>query len=545
MISQLLLPILGTLLAYVVYHVVQFLYNDLSSPLRGMAGPPSPSLLLGNFKQMADDALLTDKWRREFGPNFTFRGLFSVRELHTSDTKAISHIVARNVLYQKAPSSRYAIKHLFGSAEDHGDSFMLRTLPRNADSLALQNPAFGAAQIRQMTGVFVEKAIMVAPQLRDVWNTKVIPADDNDSTVEVLFWLRRMTLDVIGEAGFNHHFHNLDDKPSELSDAFAQLFHSPTSQRDNAFRAAQAMVPILRLVPLPGSRVFHQARTTMFSVGHELVEQSKLAAAKETADEPFSGRRDLLSLLVKANLSADIPEHQRLSDEEVIGRTHFPLPSRVAFTNISSAIAWALHSLSLNQEAQTKLREEVLAVSSDSPTMDELNSLVWLECVVRENMRLHAPVVFITRMAMQDDVLPLGKPYIDQNGRMHDSLPIRKGQVVHIPILAVNTDKETWGPDAEEFKPERWENVPKAANNVPGMWANLLTFFAGPHNCIGFRFSLVEQKALLFVLIRAFVFENAVPRGGIGRSSTVIQLPVVLGRNSGSQMPLIVKRYRG
>ncbi|KAJ7793987.1 hypothetical protein B0H14DRAFT_3497520 [Mycena olivaceomarginata] len=33
----------------------------------------------------------------------------------------------------------------------------------------------------------------------------------------------------------------------------------------------------------------------------------------------------------------------------------------------SSAIAWALHSLSLNQEAQTKLREELLAVSSDSP----------------------------------------------------------------------------------------------------------------------------------------------------------------------------------
>ncbi|KAJ7352449.1 hypothetical protein DFH08DRAFT_858962 [Mycena albidolilacea] len=80
-----------------------------------MAGPPSPSLLLGNFKQMADDALLTDKWRREFGPNFTFKGLFSVRELHTSDTKAISHIIARNVVYQKAPVSRYAIKRLFGS----------------------------------------------------------------------------------------------------------------------------------------------------------------------------------------------------------------------------------------------------------------------------------------------------------------------------------------------------------------------------------------------------------------------------------------------
>ncbi|KAJ7743886.1 cytochrome P450 [Mycena olivaceomarginata] len=153
-----------------------------------------------------------------------------------------------------------------------------------------------------------------------------------------------------------------------------------------------------------------------------------------------------------ANLSVDIPQRQRLSDEEVIGQN--PTFLLAGHETTSSAIAWALHSLSLNQEAQTKLREELLAVSSDSPTMDELNSLVWLECV--------------------DDVLPLGKPYIDQNGGMHDSLPIRKGQIIYIPILA---------------------NVPKAANNVSGMWANLLTFFAGPHDCIGFRFSLVEQKA--------------------------------------------------
>ncbi|KAJ7739297.1 cytochrome P450 [Mycena olivaceomarginata] len=526
MISQLLFPILGTLLAYVVFYVVQFLYNDLSSPLRGMAGPQSSNLLLGDFKQMADDPLLTDKWRREFGPNFTFRGLFSVRELHTSDTKAISHIVARNAVYQKAPFSRDVTKRLFGSG------LLAAELETHARQRRIMNPAFGAAQIRQMTGVFVEKAV----KLRDIWNTKVIAADDNGSTVEVLSWLRRMTLDVIGETGFNHHFHNLDDKPSELSDAFTQMFHSPTSQRDNAFRVVQAMVPILRLVPLPGSRMFHQARTTMFSVGHELFEQSKLAVAKETAGEPFSGPRDILSLLVKANLSADIPERQRLSDEEVISQ--IPTFLIAGHESTSSAIAWALHSLSLNQEAQTKLREEVLSISSDSPTMDELNSLVWLEYVVRENMRLYAPVVFATRMAMQDDVLPLGKPYIDQNGRMHER------QIVHIPILAVNTDKETWGPDAEEFKPERWENIPKAANNVPG-WANLLTFFAGPHNCIGFRFSLVEQKALLFVLIRAFVFENAVPRGGIGRTSMVLQLPVVLGSGKSSgQMPLIVRRYR-
>jgi hypothetical protein len=59
-------------------------------------------------------------------------------------------------------------------------------------------------------------------------------------------------------------------------------------------------------------------------------------------------------------------------------------------------------------------------------------------------------------------------------------------------------------------RPDRWDNIPDAASKIPGVWANLLTFLAGeqsngkyhsvlngilhegPHNCIGFRFSLVE-----------------------------------------------------
>lgn len=43
--------------------------------------------------------------------------------------------------------------------------------------------------------------------------------------------------------------------------------------------------------------------------------------------------------------------------------------------------------------------------------------------VVRETLRVHAPVASTTRIAMQDDVLPLSKPYIDKQGKSHDSLP--------------------------------------------------------------------------------------------------------------------------
>jgi hypothetical protein len=53
----------------------------------------------------------------------------------------------------------------------------------------------------------------------------------------------------------------------------------------------------------------------MFQIGHQLLQDSKAQAA--STDEKRSGR-DLLSLLVQANLAAD--SSQRMSDQDVIAR---------------------------------------------------------------------------------------------------------------------------------------------------------------------------------------------------------------------------------
>ncbi|KAJ7835652.1 cytochrome P450 [Mycena olivaceomarginata] len=123
----------------------------------------------------------------------------------------------------------------------------------------------------------------------------------------------------------------------------------------------------------------------------------------------------------------------------------------------SIAVSWALHALFQNIIAQTKLRKELLTVSTDNPTMDELDSLPYLESLVQEMLHIYSPVTFRHQMAMQEDVLPLSKPYVDKEGKSHNSLVIPKGQIIYIPILAVNTDKDIWGPDAREWKTEHWE----------------------------------------------------------------------------------------
>ncbi|KAJ6467803.1 cytochrome P450 [Mycena sanguinolenta] len=202
---------------------------------------------------------------------------------------------------------------------------------------------------------------------------------------------------------------------------------------------------------------------------------------------------------------------------------------------------------------EKKLREELLTVATENPSLDELNSLPYLDSVVRETLRVYSPVSHAIRVTVVDDILPLATPCLDTQGRKLTSLPIWKGQRIRIPISDMNMDTTFWGDDAAEFSweiiingsPERWQQIPKAAQAIPGVWGNMLTFLAGPYNCIGFRFALAEQKVLLFVLIRAFEFERAVSDGEVWRSSGVLQSPFVYNeREKGSQMPLLVKAYQ-
>lgn len=88
----------------------------------------------------------------------------------------------------------------------------------------------------------------------------------------------------------------------------------------------------------------------------------------------------------------------------------------------STGTTWALYALTQSPKVQRKLREELLKVDTDNPTMDQLNSLPYLDMVVRETLRVHAPVPSTMRVAMKDDVLPLSKPFTDRKGNVHEGI---------------------------------------------------------------------------------------------------------------------------
>jgi len=60
-------------------------------------------------------------------------------------------------------------------------------------------------------------------------------------------------------------------------------------------------------------------------------------------------------------------------------------------------------------------------------------------------------------------------------------------------IRVINSWKTIWGPDAEEFRPERWMNLPKSYHSQ----YSFMSFIVGPHACIGKTMAIIEMKTVL------------------------------------------------
>lgn len=107
----------------------------------------------------------------------------------------------------------------------------------------LQNPAFGAPQVRELTEVFME----VSKQLCAVLAADV-QSNDQNGRVNILNYLNNATLDIIGLGGFHYKFNALtkDAEMDELSKSLGKILNSSLTQKLITF--ARAMIPVLRWI---------------------------------------------------------------------------------------------------------------------------------------------------------------------------------------------------------------------------------------------------------------------------------------------------------
>jgi cytochrome P450 len=128
----------------------------------------------------------------------------------------------------------------------------------------------------------------------------------------------------------------------------------------------------------------------------------------------------------------------------------------------ATLLSWILYRLCLRADVQSALRAECLenplpTSAQGNEPLDQMeltafDKLPLLDAVIRETLRLHAPVSDTVRSAIKDDILPLSKPFVAVNGKVQDTVPISQGDTVVVPVAIINRSEELWGPDAKEWK---------------------------------------------------------------------------------------------
>ncbi|KAJ3570000.1 hypothetical protein NP233_g4692 [Leucocoprinus birnbaumii] len=502
------------------------------SPLDVLAGPPSLSLLSGNIPQLFD----FNGWKYhravldKYGRASRITGAFGERLLLTFDPKALHHILVKDqLIYEESTGFITRNEVYFGKG-------LLATLgDQHRKQRKMMNPLFSIKHMRDMIPLFYE----VTERLRTTLKTKVKPHGSQE--IDILQWMSRTALELIGQSGMGYSFDNLVDDQSNHPYStsmkrftlltggtfgfFTNQFVFPNAAKFNFPRVKRFIVnhfPWKKIQDIRKlSDIMHDTSLEIIKMKKDAMNSTDPAIAKEMLE-----KKDIISVLskvistcsvhqgsdsaakVRANSEADAAD--RMTDEEVYGQVSTFVLAGMETT--SSAMSKILHLLAIHPDVQERLRNEIREAQKDGQlTYDQLVSLPYLDAVCRETLRVHPPVNFAgIRTVRKDMVLPFSKPVIGADGQEVSEIVVPNGTNIIISLLGSNTNPDIWGDDANEWKPERWLSpLPQTVTDahMPGIYSHLMTFLGGGRACIGFKFSQLEMKVVLSVLLSTFKFE--------------------------------------
>ncbi|XP_031114322.1 geraniol 8-hydroxylase-like [Ipomoea triloba] len=236
--------------------------------------------------------------------------------------------------------------------------------------------------------------------------------------------------------------------------------------------------PFLQKFDLQGSR---RRMTGYFTKGLQLfndliderLEERKVRGSKNI---------DLLDLLL--NISQERPEE--------IDRTqilHVCLDLFVAGMDTSSStLEWAMAELLKNPDIMAKAQAELADVIGKGKQLREadVTHLPYLQCVIKETLRIHPPSPFIPRKVEQDVILC--------------RYTIPKDSQVLVNVWAIGCDSSIWESPLI-FKPERFWNLQV---DVKGQDFELIPFGTGRRICPALRLAMRMVPIMLGSLLNSF-----------------------------------------
>lgn len=452
-----------TLSLYLVRHVYKAIVRFFAAKKLGCeepASPPQKDWFLGldfvynqlvNIRMNRRNAS-TRELHEQCGATFQSR-FYGTRKIHTIEPENVQAVMSTDFKsWGVQPLRLFAFEPLIGRGIMGTDGHLWE------HSRAMLRPAFARKEISDLPALEVHVRNLLA----------LIPKDG--STVDLRPLFTRMALDASSEMLFGESLNMLG---------------RPTPDNELWLRAMNyGQMTLGKRMQLPQWNMF--TRDPVFWASckavHEFVD-AKIDAISLGTKEGIS--RDIRYILARELL-------KETSDRNVIRKEllNVFLPAHeatgVALTNIFFNVA-------RHPCVWEKLREETLALPQGQDiTYDLLKGMKYLHQVINETLRLNPSIGTTSRIALQDTVLPRGG---GSEGR--SPIFVQKGDILSISFYTLHRRKDLFGQDAEQFKPERWDNF------QPPRWA-YVPFSGGPRICIGQQMALTQIAYTIVRFLQTF-----------------------------------------
>nr|BBG43598.1 cytochrome P450 [Ascotis selenaria] len=335
-------------------------------------------------------------------------------------------------------------------------------------------PVFHNKIVEQYLGVIAEQSDVLLERLNE---------QEGKGEFDVLKYITACTLDIVFETAMGER---MDVQRSPETPYLRARHTVMTILNMRLFKVWLQPDCLFNLTPYAKQQKHNIDLTHKFTdevVKKRREEYEKKQSTRSAEDNPGK-LRAVLDLLFGREIE--------FTDEQL--REHIDSITIAGNDTTALVIAYTLVLLGNHPHAQERAFQEQQAIFGDSKrgaTKEDLLQMHFLERVIKESMRLYTVVPIIARNIEKDIYLP----------KCGVTLPAGSGAVVG--AFAVHRSKAVWGPDVDEFDPDRF--LPeRSVNRHP---AAFLPFSYGTRNCIGRNFGMLIMKSILSSVVRGYKIE--------------------------------------
>ncbi|KAK7026024.1 hypothetical protein VNI00_015741 [Paramarasmius palmivorus] len=474
------------------------------------------------------------QWQRAFGKTYRVKGCLGEDRVFTCDPMTLRYISKNNQIFTTGYYMRHFTWMLMGEY----------ALPRVYHNVhrrirLVMNTAFSQSRVQ---GVFpILRSI--STRAIDKLDEKIDASGLDNPVVDVYHLIQHTTADAAAEAIMGDCFNALEDDGSVEVSRIHQNIVFASSTKTKSALLVDSLLPFIPSMLL-------RASLSLPTTTYNLLSRYRKVTA-EWSDRLY--KQKLENLRLGLDTGNDLLGISAQENEK------FRRMMIAAQDTTGNTLAFALFEFARYPEWQDKVRKEIMQLQGHL-SCSNLDKLIYLNAHIKETLRYYPALPNNERLAVKDALLPLSAPLKTNDGRTLSELHIKKGQLVIIGIasynrqvdgyhhwhaglcLSVFRDPDIWGQDAHEFDPYRWTDERSATiptGTAFGPYANLATFFGGPHICLGWRLALLEMQVILADLLSRFLFEEA--EGVVIRPCVAVTMQPV-SENGILHLPLQVKK---